>query len=84
MSNFLGSVQDGIINILTTTYPNKDYDVDDRTVIKAFIILGIEALNKIEKRDLTDLKKNNIKIMTYDEIINTANNLYNYDLKEFE
>ena len=76
--------RDGIINILTTTYPNKDYDVDDRTVIKAFIILGIEALNKIEKRDLTDLKKNNIKIMTYDEIINTANNLYNYDLKEFE
>lgn len=52
----------------------------ERDNIKAFFLLGVEARKKIDQDDLKELEKSNIKIITYDEIIDNAYNLYHYDL----
>lgn len=75
----------GILKILSEINPmDSDYQIDDLKRIPSFYIVGSHSTHKLEKYDLKELHDQNIQLMTYDEIINKAYQLYNFDLEKME
>lgn len=62
----------GINNILAT----ENKAVNDLSVIPAYFIIGMKSHNKLDATDFTDIKRDNITLLTYDNLIHIALNTY--------
>lgn len=62
----------GINNILAT----ENKAINDLSVIPAYFIIGMKSHNKLDATDFTDIKRDNITLLTYDNLIHIALNTY--------
>lgn len=78
IKNQISKYRRGIKKLLIENDTHKYINID-LFDIKAYMLLGAKAVGKLEQDDIKDLEQNKIVIMTYEQIIENASNIYTHE-----